>query len=78
MEKIEDWKKMFQFPFPDFNLDTMGSDHASPTGLPDFSWYNLPKRVKIYQITIKCTKRPQNIRIAEDRPKGNIMYQYLS
>jgi hypothetical protein len=23
------------------------------TGLPDFSWYNIPKRGKIYQITIK-------------------------
>jgi hypothetical protein len=29
--------------------------------LPDSSWYNIPKWGKIYQITIKCTKWPQNI-----------------
>jgi hypothetical protein len=27
-------------------------------GLSYFSWYNIPKRGKIYQITIKCTKCP--------------------
>jgi hypothetical protein len=26
-------------------------------GLPDFSWYNIPKREKLYQMTTKCTKR---------------------
>jgi hypothetical protein len=31
------------------------------SGLPDFSWCNIPKRGKIYQITIKYTKLPQNI-----------------
>jgi hypothetical protein len=30
-------------------------------GLPDFSWYNIPKRGKIYQIATKYTKWPQNI-----------------
>jgi hypothetical protein len=30
-------------------------------GLPDFSWYNIPKRGKMYQITIKYIKWPQNI-----------------
>jgi hypothetical protein len=30
-------------------------------GLPDFSWYNMPKRKKIYQITMKYTKWSQNI-----------------
>jgi hypothetical protein len=25
------------------------------SGLRDFSWYNIPKRGKIYHITIKCT-----------------------
>jgi hypothetical protein len=25
-------------------------------GLPDFSWYNLPQRGKIYQMNIKCSK----------------------
>jgi hypothetical protein len=29
--------------------------HGCRAGLPDFSWCNIPKRVKIYQITIKCT-----------------------
>jgi hypothetical protein len=32
----------------------------SCAGLPDFSWYNIPKRVKIYQITTKYTKWLQN------------------
>jgi hypothetical protein len=46
------------------------------TGLPDFSWYNVPKwgktipnNHKIYQITIKYTKRPQSI------PKGSKIKQ---
>jgi hypothetical protein len=30
-------------------------------GLPDFSWSKIPKRGKIYQITTKYTKWPQNI-----------------
>jgi hypothetical protein len=30
-------------------------------GLPDFSWYNIPERGKIYQISIKYTHRRQNI-----------------
>jgi hypothetical protein len=28
----------------------------SPSGLPDFSSYNVPKPVKIYQMTTKFTK----------------------
>jgi hypothetical protein len=35
-------------------------DYSSP-GLPDFSWYNKPKREKIYLVTMKYTKWPQNI-----------------
>jgi hypothetical protein len=36
--------------------------YVSPgAGLPDFSWYNIPKRGKTYQITIKYSKWPQNI-----------------
>jgi hypothetical protein len=31
------------------------------SGLPDFSWYNIPKREKPFQITIKYTEWPQNI-----------------
>jgi hypothetical protein len=30
-------------------------------GLPDFCWSKVPKRGKIYQITTKYTKLPQNI-----------------
>jgi hypothetical protein len=30
------------------------------SGLPDFSWYNIPKREK-YKVTIKYTQWPQNI-----------------
>jgi hypothetical protein len=29
-------------------------------GLPDFSWLNIPKREKMYQITIKYTQWLQN------------------
>jgi hypothetical protein len=48
------------------------SDRRLPecqTGLPDFSCYKIPKREKIHQITIKCTKWPQNI------PNGHKIYQ---
>jgi hypothetical protein len=38
--------------------------HLGP-GLSDFSWYNIPKRGKIYQISIKYTKWPYN------RPNGH-------
>jgi hypothetical protein len=34
--------------------------HCQP-GLPDFPWYNIPKWGKLYQITTKYTKCPQNI-----------------
>jgi hypothetical protein len=33
------------------------TDEAAP-GLPDFSWYDLPKRGKIYQMTTKYTQSP--------------------
>jgi hypothetical protein len=48
------------------------------TGLPDLSWYNIPKLKKIpnnheiYQITVKYTKWPQNI------PNSHKIYQHLS
>jgi protoporphyrinogen oxidase len=29
-------------------------------GLPDFSWYNIPKREKMFPITIKYTIWPQH------------------
>jgi hypothetical protein len=33
----------------------------STAGLPDFSWFNIPKWEKIYQMTIQYTRWPQNI-----------------
>jgi hypothetical protein len=41
----------------------------SSAGLPDFSCFNIPKRGKIYQITRKYTKWPENI------PNGQKIYQ---
>jgi hypothetical protein len=38
-----------------------GRGGAVIAGLPDLSWYNVAKRGKIYQITIKYTERSQNI-----------------
>jgi hypothetical protein len=32
------------------------ANHQSDAGLPDFSWWNIPKRWKIYQKTTKDTK----------------------
>jgi hypothetical protein len=32
------------------------SGTLSDTGLPDFSWYMIPKPEKMYQINTKCTK----------------------
>jgi hypothetical protein len=48
------------------------------TALPDFSWYNIPKREKIYQndyyvqTTLKCTKWQWN------RQNWHKMYQHFS
>jgi hypothetical protein len=44
----------------------------SQSGLPDFSWYNIPKWEKLQQVTFKYTKWPQNI------PNGHKIYQHLS
>jgi hypothetical protein len=30
-------------------------------GLPDFSWHNIPKQEKIYEMAINYTNWPQNI-----------------
>jgi hypothetical protein len=32
--------------------------HVCVPGLPDFSWYKIPKRGKIYQMTTKYSKWP--------------------
>jgi hypothetical protein len=37
------------------------SAFKSRIGLPDFSWYNVPKLGKIYQMTTKLPKCPLNI-----------------
>jgi hypothetical protein len=57
---------------------------SSETGLPDFSWYNIPKQFKINQITRKYTKWPQNTlnghkiyQIVVNRPKFHKIYQHL-
>jgi hypothetical protein len=41
----------FKIAFNECLEDSFGSSFTS--GLPDFSWYNLPTRGKIYQITTK-------------------------
>jgi hypothetical protein len=40
--------------------------------LPDSSWYKIPKRWKIYQMTTKYTKWPQNI------PNDHKIYQMIT
>jgi hypothetical protein len=47
------------------------------TGLPDFSWPNLPKRRKMYQMTIKFTKCPQNIPNYRKIYQMTIKYTYI-
>jgi hypothetical protein len=49
------------------------------SGLPDFSWYNIPKRGKIYQSTTKYTKWTQNMytKWTEHLPNGHKIYQHL-
>jgi hypothetical protein len=45
---------------------------ATRAGLPDFSWYKIPKRGKIYQMAIKYFQWPQN------RPNSHKICQYFS
>jgi hypothetical protein len=55
------------------------------TGLPDFSWHNIPKRGKIYQISTtlpngpKYTKWPQNIctKWSLNIPNDHKLYQHF-
>jgi hypothetical protein len=43
----------------DHNVETDSARlFVSRAGLPDFSWYKIPKREKIYQITTNYTKFP--------------------
>jgi hypothetical protein len=43
------------------SLPTQDNVRQPESGLPDFSWYNIPKWEKIYQMTTKYTQWPQNI-----------------
>jgi hypothetical protein len=43
-------------------------------GLPDYSWNNIPKRGKFYQITTKCTKWSKNFK---NRLNVNKIHQQL-
>jgi hypothetical protein len=45
-----------------------------PAGLPDFSWYNIPKRGKIYQITTKYNKWLLNLPIGGEINQIAIKY----
>jgi hypothetical protein len=47
------------------------------SGLPDFSSYNIPKREKIYQITIKYTEWPHITQNSRKRLNGHTIYQHL-
>jgi hypothetical protein len=47
-------------------------------GLPDFSWYTLPKREEIYQMTRNCMKGPNCHKIYQTAikyTKSHIIYQ---
>jgi hypothetical protein len=44
------------------------------TGLPDFAWYKIPKRGKMYQITTNFTKCPQNR--TKDRKMDQVSMKY--
>jgi hypothetical protein len=39
-------------------------------GLPDFSWYNIPEREKVFKMTTKCSKGHQDI------PKCCIIFKW--
>jgi hypothetical protein len=58
-----EWKDICICFFPPRNrLAPCGFTIAfTESGLPDFSWSNIPKRGKIYQITIQFTKWQRNI-----------------
>jgi hypothetical protein len=41
------WRKIW--PLPVLYLGKQQEQVTIPPGLPDFSWYNIPKHVKMYQ-----------------------------
>jgi hypothetical protein len=44
-------------------------ERGTESGLPDFSWYNIPQRIKTYQNVERYTKTGGNI------SNGHKMYQ---
>jgi hypothetical protein len=42
--------------FIDWKREIFGSNFKPEPGLPDFSWYMIPKPQKMYQMNTKCTK----------------------
>jgi hypothetical protein len=56
-------------------LSLRQSSHICEAGLPDFSWYKIPEREKmyhkLYEIATKFTKVP------EKRPNGHKIYQHI-
>jgi hypothetical protein len=51
------------------HLADVETEFEALAGMPDFSWYNIPKREKIYQMTIKYTRGPP------DKPHGRTIDQ---
>jgi hypothetical protein len=48
------WSQCYKSKFSQFTKETCGNlISLLETGLPDFSWYNIPKRGKICQITTR-------------------------
>jgi hypothetical protein len=59
-----------------FSESRCNSRHSLPAGLPDFSWYKIPKRGKIYQITTNRTKCQWNI--TKDRKMDQVSIKYTN
>jgi hypothetical protein len=58
-------------------LDESGFLRGSNSGLPDFSWCNIPKLGKIYQITKKYTKCKKVFEMAGNRLNVQKICQHL-
>jgi hypothetical protein len=46
-------------------------------GLPDFSWYNIPKRVKMYQNLGNIPNGHKVCQMAGNWPNGHEIYRHL-
>jgi hypothetical protein len=64
--------------FPRYmKLTSLRTEHLSDSGLSDFSWYNIPKRQKIFQMTTNYTNMAvKYIKWHLNIPYGN-KYRYL-